>query len=241
MPSCFYKVAAPFDFIACGGLDKADRIEIEKENVLGINVQNILGQIPVYNLFVGIGRIKKCVYHIKTLGDSRFFSSADKAEMTRCRCHIARGAFELVGLGLLFLLPDIFFSLIKFAIDSIKGKRDENKKVERNLKDIEGILNSIRRNYNRLLTTNNTQNKLALEVLILEHLNKVKECKYKITQLTNQIKRESFAANLQSIKNRESRLDNFLHIPFEANQGETNERCARNFVNLLVEGNRNQP
>lgn len=180
-------LAIPFNFLSFNGLAEANRKEIEKENVLGINVQNILGQIPIYNFFVGIGRIEKSIEHLKKFESSgSYLSESDKAEIKHARLHLARGIVELVpGAALIFLIPDIIFS-IKGIVNYFKHKKED---LPSQFNEVNNIVDSLNRNYHKWQseTTSDkkrTQYKAEVKELIVNYIEKIQECETIVDELS---------------------------------------------------------
>ena len=169
----------PFNFISFGALQAANCKHIEEEDVLGINVQNILGQIPIYNFFVGIGRIEKSVEHLQSFESSgEFLSDTDKAEIRHARLHVARGVVELIpGASLIFLIPDIIFSIVKSISEYFKCKKGD---IPSEVNEVNKIKSSLYRNYNRWVGENNPDESLKykneVKNLINKYIEKIKEC-----------------------------------------------------------------
>ena len=75
------------------------------ENYIGRNVVTVLGYFPLAGLIVGIARIAFSYKKMQT------DQSADGHAFYAIQ--ITRGVFEIVGLGLLFLIPDLVVTAIR--------------------------------------------------------------------------------------------------------------------------------
>ena len=220
-------IARPLNFLACGGLDRANQKEIQNEDVFGLNVQNLLGLIPFYNFFIGIGRIDKSVTHIQSLG--KYLSDSDKEEMNRCYKHIGRAVVEIPFGGIIFLPVDIICSVVKFVINQIKNKKSLHGNTAQNkLDDMCEVHNALKRNYDKSSKEPNNQNRLNdLKKLVVQYLINYAVYEENIPQTNN-----SYYTN-ELKKFQKMKLGGSL-IPFKPDEGQSNEECAEAFMQSLT-------
>lgn len=82
-------------------------IGFDRKNTLG-NVINVIGYIPGVSIISSLPRIITSIYLIVISGGP----SRDPVATLFGVAHIVRGVIELSGAGILFIIPDIVFTVL---------------------------------------------------------------------------------------------------------------------------------